>query len=119
MRVLERGYLQLGNPENLFLPIAMLKKEEVFEALDKLNFPYVKDIYFHKDTKNLCKGDGVCYMCSAKCFNNPKLGNWDLTKKNYPELWEKMLKYGLKEKIEELYKKTKDKKFKEALKYYF
>ncbi len=30
-----------------------------------------------------------------------------------------MLKYGLKEKIEELYKKTKDKKFKEALEYYF
>ncbi len=118
-RVLEKGYLQLGNPENLFLPIAMLKKEEVFKVLDKLNFPYVKDIYFHKDTENLCKGDGVCYMCSAKCFSNPQLGNWDLIKKNYPELWRKILKYGLKEKIEELYKNTKDKKFKEALEYYF
>ncbi len=83
-RVLERGYLQLGNSENLFLPIAMLKKEEVFKVLDKLNFPYVKDIYFHKDTDNLCKGDGVCYMCSAKCFSNPKLGNWDLIKKIIP-----------------------------------
>jgi 3'-phosphoadenosine 5'-phosphosulfate sulfotransferase (PAPS reductase)/FAD synthetase len=118
-RVLERGYLQLGNPENLFLPIAMLKKEEVFKILDKLNFPYVKDIYFHQDTGNLCKGDGVCYMCSAKCFNNPEIGNWNLIKKNYPKLWGKMLKYGLKEKIEELYIKTKNKAFKDALEFYF
>ncbi len=118
-RVLERGYLQLGNPENLFLPIAMLKKEEVFKVLDKLNFPYVKDIYFHKDTEDLCKGDGVCYTCSAKCFSSPELGNWNLIKKNYPKLWDKMLNYRIKEKIEELYKKTKDQKFKKALEYYF
>ncbi len=118
-RILERGYLQLGNPENLFLPLAMLKKEEVFKILNKLRFPYVKDIYFHKDTGKLCKGDGVCYMCSAKCFSNPELGNWCLIKKNYPELWEKMIKYGLKEKVLDLYKKTKDKRFKKALEIYF
>jgi len=118
-RILERGYLQLGNPENLFLPLAMLKKEEVFKILNKLRFPYVKDIYFHKDTGKLCKGDGVCYMCSAKCFSNPELGNWSLIKKNYPELWEKMIKYGLKEKVLDLYKKTKDKRFKKALEIYF
>jgi 3'-phosphoadenosine 5'-phosphosulfate sulfotransferase (PAPS reductase)/FAD synthetase len=118
-RVLERGYLQLGNPENLFLPIAMLKKKEVFKVLDKLKFPYVKNIYFHKDTGKLCKGDGVCYMCSAKCFSNPEFGNWDLLKKNYPKLWEKMLNYGLKEKITDLHKKTKDKKIKDALDRYF
>jgi len=118
-RVLERGYLQLGNPENLFLPIAMLKKEEVFWALDELDFPYIRDIYFHKDTGNLCKGDGVCYMCSAKCFTNPKLGNWDLIRKNYPILWENMLEYGLEEKIKDLYKKTGDKRFEESLEYYF
>ncbi len=118
-RVLERGYLQLGNPENLFLPIAMLKKEEVFEILDRLNFPYIKDIYYNKKDNHLHKGDGVCWMCSAKCFNNYELGNWQLLKDNYPELWEKLKEYGLKEKIKDLYKKTKDEKFKKALDYYF
>ena len=98
----------------------MLKKEEVFKILNKLKFPYVKNIYFHKDTGKLCKGDGVCYMCSAKCFSNPELGNWSLIKKNYPELWEKMTKeYKLKEKVLDLYKKTKDKRFKKALEIYF
>jgi len=118
-RVLERGYLHLGNPENLFLPIAMLKKEEVFQILDELKFPYIKDVYFNKKDNHLHKGDGVCWMCSAKCFNNPNLGNWQLLKDNYPELWKRLLDYGLEEKIEDLYKKTGDKKFKEALKTYF
>lgn len=118
-RVLEGGYLQLGNGENLCLPLAMLKKDEVFEILDKLNFPYVKEIYFNKKDGHLHKGDGVCWMCSAKCFNNPNLGNWELLKKNYPELWTKLLKYGLKEKIEDLYKRTEDEVFKQALSNYF
>jgi len=118
-RVLKRGYLQLGNGENLCLPLAMLKKGEVFQILDKLNFPYVKNTYFNNKDGHLHKGDGVCWMCSAKCFNNSKIGNWELLKENYPELWERLKKYGLKEKIEDLYNKTKDERFNEALKNYF
>lgn len=117
-RALNRGYLQLGNSENLCIPLAMLKKEEVFEILDRMKFPYVKNTYFNKKDKHLHKGDGVCWMCSAKCFDNYNLGNWQLLKDNYPELWEKIKKYGLKEKIERLYNKTGDEKFKEALNKY-
>ncbi|MAG07467.1 hypothetical protein CMI46_01475 [Candidatus Pacearchaeota archaeon] len=118
-RALNLGYLQLGNGENLCIPLAMLKKDEVFAILDKINFPYVKDTYFNKKDGHLHKGDGVCWMCSAKCFNNCDLGNWQLLKDNYPELWERIKEYGLKEKIEDLYEKTGDEKFKEALGKYF
>ena len=118
-RALERGYLQLGHSENLCIPLAMLKKKEVFEIMDKLNVQYVKDIYFNKKDGHLHKGDGVCWMCSAKCFGNPELGNWQLLKDNYPQLWEDIKKYGLKEKIEDLYLKTNDSRFKEAIEYYF
>jgi|TARA_B100001971_G_scaffold113979_1_gene104958 3'-phosphoadenosine 5'-phosphosulfate sulfotransferase (PAPS reductase)/FAD synthetase len=114
-----KGYLQKGKEENLCIPIAMLKKEEVFKLLDKFEFPYVKEVYFNKNTNQLCKGDGVCWMCSAKCFSDPVLGNWNLIKTNYPNLWERLLKYGLKEKIQELFEKTKDKRFEKALKEYF
>ena len=101
-RVLEKGYLQPSNTENLFLPIAMLKKEEVFRILDKLNFPYVKKIYYNCKKNYIHKGDGTCWMCSAKCFDQPKIGNWQLLKDNYPKLWHKLKRYGLKEKINSL-----------------
>ena len=56
-------------------------------------------------------------MCSAKCFTNPDQSNWSLIKENYPSLWNKMINYGLKEKLSDLYTRTKDKRIKKAIDY--
>jgi hypothetical protein len=117
-KILSGGYLQKKVDENICMPLAMLNKSEVFEILELFKISYVRKIYFDKENK-LYKGDGACWFCSARCFSSKTNGRWLLLKKNFPTLWRKLKKYGLKQELLKLYNETNKREIKDAINFYF
>lgn len=119
-RAKDWSYLKLSYPENVCIPLAMLKEEEVFKLMDRLKIKYIRDVYFKKNNNRYCRGDGTCWMCSADCFDKKIGGNWEIVKTNYPKLWKKIVdEYKLPEKLKRMYDKTKDSRIKDTYDRYF